>query len=206
MTRAELLTAVLRAVYPDEAAKVQNAPGQWWLGYYNLALNYGLLYSGKLDDGAMDRPMNRQEMAMVLVRAMRLNGESISKLVAESQIADYSSIGAQYQMYVRECFSKGVICVVDSKCTFAPQKSLTRAEEATVLFRLGFADERVAVVFADETEGGLVLSGPGSGDTLKPGNSGGSSNPNATTINLMKTQSLRHPKIRKMNEIRFIRT
>ena len=39
----------------------------------------------------------------------------------------------------------GLITGVDSKGTFAPEKSLTRAEAATVLCRLVYADKRYTV-------------------------------------------------------------
>lgn len=150
MTRAEFITAVLRAIYPEESKYVQNGLAKWWYGYYNMALNCGLLYADELNQGAMDLPMSRQEMAMVLVRGMAIKGEEPLKLVSESQIADYTAIGAHYQEYVRKCFSLGLICGVDANGTFAPEKSLTRAEAATVLCRLVFASERVQVSFLDD--------------------------------------------------------
>lgn len=163
MTRAEFITAVLRAVYPEATKNIQNSQGQWWRGYYNLALNCGLLYSGELDNGAMDLPMSRQEMAMVLVRGMAIKGEAPLKLISPQQIADYAVIGAHYKDYVVKCFSMGLICGIDSIGTFAPEKSLTRAEAATVLCRLVFSNDRVPVTFlndgaSDSNEGGLLKS------------------------------------------------
>lgn len=203
MTRAEFVTSVLRAVYPEQAAEVQNVAGKWWLGYYHMALKYGILFTGELDNGAMDKPMSRQEMAMVLVRALKVRHESPDQLVKESQIADYNTIGAAYKDYVRQCFSMGLIAGVDAKGTFAPTKSLTRAEAATVLCRLLYEDMRVEIKFEDgKTEskpaepnkpsgtnkpssGGSLSGGSGSGSNKPSGGntSGGSSNPGSSSGN-----------------------
>lgn len=150
MTRAEFVTAVVRVVCREEAATVQNYSGQWWMGYYHLALRVGLLNVGELDNATLDLPMSRQEMAMVLVRALKVNKEPPEQLVAESQIADFAYISSAYKTYVRECFSMGLIVGIDEQGTFAPTKSLTRAEAATVLCRLLYEDERVEVEFLDE--------------------------------------------------------
>ena len=171
MTRAEFVTSVLRAVYPEQAAEVQNIAGKWWLGYYHMALKYGILFAGELENGAMDKPMSRQEMAMVLVRALKVRHESPDQLVKESQIADYNTIGAAYKDYVRQCFSMGLIAGVDAKGTFAPTKSLTRAEAATVLCRLLYEDMRAEIKFED----GKTESKP-----VEPNKPSGSNRPSGT--------------------------
>jgi len=149
MTRAEFITVVLRAAYPVEAGKVTNTAGVWWKGYYDLALKKSLLAIYELDSGDLNKPMTREEMAMVLVRCVNMQGETAEKWVSTDKIADYSTIKAYYRSFVRECFSLGLICGVDAKGTFAPSKSLTRAEAATVLNRLIDKTQRIAVEFDD---------------------------------------------------------
>lgn len=153
MTRAEFITVSLRAMYPKEAAKVKNQSGNWWKGYYDLALDKGILLSGELDKGALNKAMSRQEMAMVMVRCVEKNGETVDELVSTNKIADYSRISATYKNYVRKCFSLGLIVGVDAKGTFSPTASLTRAQAATVLCRLIDKSEREDV-FADGNEQG----------------------------------------------------
>lgn len=145
MTRAEFVTAALRAIIPVEAALVDTKMVPWWNGYYKLALSQGLLLPTELDNGDLGKPMSREEMAMVLVRCVEKNGEKLEKRVAVSQIADYTDITGYYQSYVRDCFSFGLLTGVDQIGTFAPMKALTRAEAATVLCRLVDTDMRVKV-------------------------------------------------------------
>lgn len=174
MTRAEFLTAALRAVYPEAAANVQNVPGQWWLGYYHQALKYGLLFPSELENGAMNSPMTREEMAMLMVRCVERMGEKIEQKVDESQIADYWSISNSYKEYVRTCFSFGLLGGVDQKGTFAPHKSLTRAEAATVLCRLLDKDMRLKVEFLKENTNTGSSSGNNTGGGLNHGSNTGS--------------------------------
>jgi len=145
MSRAEFITVCLRALYPSEAAKIVNEAGDWWRGYYNLAVEKKLLFSDELENGAMNKPMTRQEMAMVLVRCVEKNGEVVDNLISTDRIADYHTISNSYKYYVRKCFSLGLICGIDGIGTFAPTMSLTRAQAATVLCRLVDKDARVEI-------------------------------------------------------------
>lgn len=165
MTRAEFITVALRAVCPEKAQAIGNVGEKWWTGLYNLALKEQLLYPTELDNGDMDKPMSRQEMAMVMVRCVEKQGERPEMLVDPAQIADYATISDYYRENVRECFSFGLLGGVDIKGTFKPLDSLTRAEGATVLCRLVDKSTRLQVVFQQNT--GLVSGGDtGSGGRL----------------------------------------
>jgi len=101
-------------------------------------------------------------MAMVMVRCVEKNGETVDELVSTDHIADYSVIAKEYREYVRKCFSFGLIVGIDEKGTFAPTMSLTRAQAATVLCRLVDQSARVPV-------GGNSGSDiPGQGSDEKP--------------------------------------
>ena len=145
MTRAEFIAVALRAVFTEEAKTIKNGENKWWDNYYFVALTKGLLKGDELDNGELDKPMTREEMAMVLVRCVEKMGESLDSRVEVTEIADYDDVGDYYKEYVRDCFSFGLICGIDTKGTFAPTKTLNRAEAATVLCRLIDKDSRIAV-------------------------------------------------------------
>ena len=78
MTRAQFITVVTRYLYPNDLKTVKVAPGSaWYAGNYDVAVDKGLIYEHEFSsDGAiMNQSMTRQEMAMVLVRAMDALGE-----------------------------------------------------------------------------------------------------------------------------------
>ena len=73
MTRAEFLAVIVRAVYSNDIAEQQNdTNGTWWTPYYAVALDRGLLKDIEFDFGDLDKPCTRQEMSMLLVRAIEI--------------------------------------------------------------------------------------------------------------------------------------
>ena len=102
MTRAEFVTVSLRAIFPEQAKNIGNDSGKWWKGYYELALTNSILLPAEFENGDLDKPISRQEMAMIMVRCVEKNGESLSKRVATTQIADYTTINEYYKNYVRD--------------------------------------------------------------------------------------------------------
>ena len=134
MTRAQFVTVLTRLLYAERITDAVN-PGSWWQANYETALNAGLLYPEELEGGALDQPMQRQEAAMVLVRAAMAKGFP-TRLARVEAIADYATVGASYQEYVRICFALGILQGVDAQGSFQPEGTLTRAQAATVIFRL----------------------------------------------------------------------
>ena len=151
MTRAQFVTVVTRYLYNDELKAMQNEYGEpsYWFEYnYDVAIENGILKESEFSVESMSTPMTRQEMAMVLVRAAAEVGDHAQKLIPTQRIADYEKVGSYYKNYVRECYSMGMICGKDDKGTFDPGGVLTRAQAATVLYRLVRADNRMEVDFS----------------------------------------------------------
>lgn len=134
MTRAQFVTVLTRLLYAQRIAPAVNE-GKWWQANYETALATGLLKAEELDGGALDQPMQRQEAAMVLVRAAQAKGFP-QRLAAVEAIADYESVAEGYREYVRICFALGILQGVDAQGSFQPEGTLTRAQAATVIFRL----------------------------------------------------------------------
>lgn len=169
MTRGAFLTVLTRWLFGDELDAMSAVPGApWWKNNYTLALQNGLLKDKELD-GDLDKAMSRQEMAVVLARAAQGLGLAPDTLVSESAIPDWYSIGEGYREGVRLAYSLGFIGGVDSKGTFNPNGTLTRAQAATVVYRL-----------LEKIEGGELSWRPGRIDitcdmdsmVVVPGNNG----------------------------------
>lgn len=182
MTRAQFITVVTRYVYPNELASQPKAE-PWYMSNYYVAVDMGLINEYEFNSSAdvMNKPMTRQEMAMVLVRAMDALGEDTSNKVPESRIPDYNKVGGHYKDYVRVAYKEGLIAGVDTVGTFNPGGTLTRAQAATVLNRLIDASTRtpasdVAPVAPEKEEIGVTgtswyegashSSAPKAGDTV----------------------------------------
>ncbi|MBE6622766.1 MAG: S-layer homology domain-containing protein [Ruminococcaceae bacterium] len=152
MTRAEFVTASLRSLYGDETEKIENDSLKWWNGYYLFAIEKGIVKAEEFDSGDLDKAMTREEMAMIMVRCVEQNGEKAAQKITSDKISDYSKIQDYYKEYVIDCFSFGLLCGIDENGTFAPSKSLTRAEAATVICRLLDKNMRVKVDFGKDSE------------------------------------------------------
>lgn len=148
MTRAQFITVVTRYLYPNDLKTVKVAPGSaWYVGNYDVAIDKGLIYEHEFSsDGAvMNQSMTRQEMAMVLVRAMDALGEDTTDKISKNRIPDFNKVGTHYADYVRVAYKEGLICGTDSAGTFNPHGTLTRAQAATVLNRLITPSDRTPV-------------------------------------------------------------
>ena len=175
MTRAQFITVVTRYLYPNDLKTVKVAPGSaWYAGNYDVAVDKGLIYEHEFSsDGAiMNQSMTRQEMAMVLVRAMDALGEDTTDKISKNRIPDYNQVGTHYRDYVRVAYKEGLICGTDSAGTFNPTGTLTRAQAATVLNRLIDPSTRTPasdVVVDTGDNGGSTVVAPVSGKSWYEG-------------------------------------
>ena len=136
MTRVEFITVVVRYLYPDAIKNYDGDKSQWWTPYYNIAVQENLIKTTEFTKADMTVAMNRQEMALVISRALAELGQTPDKVVDSGKIADYSTIGSYYKDAVRVTYTAGIISGVDTNGTFSPMGTLTRAQACTVLNRL----------------------------------------------------------------------
>ncbi|MGN1001422.1 MAG: S-layer homology domain-containing protein [Oscillospiraceae bacterium] len=137
MTRAQFIAVITRYLYADELAAMETIPdATWYLNSYQVAVDKGLIKTNKFGLASMNDDMKREEMAIVLVRAMEAMGEDTASSVQNSDIPDYNAIGTACRSYVKIAYGKGLLTGVDSQGTFDPKGTLTRAQGATVIYRL----------------------------------------------------------------------
>jgi len=152
MTRAEFISVVTRMLFAEELADMPAVnDGLWYKNNYRVAIHHNIINSNEyaLDADVLNAPMPRQEMALILLRACNQKGETTT-LASSKKIADYDTIDDAYRNAVLNSYAKGLLTGVDEKGTFAPHQTLTRAEAATVLYRLVNPLKRVL------SDGGLV--------------------------------------------------
>lgn len=165
MTRAEFITVVSRILYPDAPIeKLDGAP--WWHGYYKQLTDAGII-DHNVFNGQMEVNISRQEMAYVAIQAMKAGGENIdiiNRTTAIKKIPDFNTVGDAYKTFVGQAYSEGIICGADSKGTFKPLDTLTRAEAATVLYRIINEESRKpvdlthsSITVTPETQGAITI-------------------------------------------------
>ena len=125
----------------------------WAAPYWNMLSEAGVLESVGIDCTywSLEQPITRYEMAM-LVRNTLYNVfcENVVELDSpDKNITDYDNIGMAYRNSVEQVYGKGIITGY-SGGNFKGDETLSRAEAATVIVRLLWANERKVVSFADE--------------------------------------------------------
>jgi len=174
MTKAQFITILTRYLFPED---VKSYNGQynayWYSANYGVAVDKGLIKTSEFSEAAMDKPANRQEMSMMLVRSMEVLGMDTSAQTDKSAIPDYSSVGTYYRDYVRVAYKAGMIAGVDAAGTFNPLGTLNRAQAATVLNRLIDKSTRVDIgdggSFNANTDTGVVENVPATGNVFQEG-------------------------------------
>lgn len=137
VTREEFVKMLITALGIDEldadATFSDVDPGAWYAPYVNTAASMGIV-SG-IDDNqfGIGREISRQQMAVMVYRAASGIEFAASREYAgfddEAQIADYAKDA------VRVLYCAGKINGVGDNL-FAPEKSLTRAEAAKIIYEI----------------------------------------------------------------------
>ena len=169
MTKAEFLAVTMRIICPDANLKAENTLA-WWQPAYNLAKQAEIIDETVFPIDSMENVITRQEMAYISSMAFFaqkdgnpddaqnkediLLATQVSLSAHNSQqygfdirntIPDYDEIGNDYKGYAVIAYATGLLGGVDDTGRFAPTNTLTRAEGATVLYRLVNESKRLKV-------------------------------------------------------------
>ncbi len=136
VTRAEfikMLDETFGLTATTEVAYSDIKEGDWYYPYFAKAAAQGYIlnYGTK---GSPNQKISRQEATSLLVRYLNLPA---NEKAASSAIADYSDISTYYKEYILRAVYAGIIngYTENGKTYFKPEKTLTRAEALTILYR-----------------------------------------------------------------------
>ncbi len=144
MTRAEFVAVVVRHLFENELETVEVGT-TWWYGSYSIAVKYGILAASDFDNGKMTETITREEMAMVMSKAMSVSGYSLTSLPDGFTVPDLESVSSEYTKYVENVYALGIIAGVDTEGTFDPEGVVTRASAAVILNRFVDSSKRISI-------------------------------------------------------------
>ena len=152
MTKAEFLTVVARILYDEDNLKAEEGDA-WWSVYYTALVNGGVITTDEFKIEDLSKPMTRQEMSLVAVRALEQRGEILDSVNpnVKNAIPDYDSIGTFYRTNVVKGYQLGLLCGNDDAGTFKPLGSLDRASATMVLYRIVAPSVRIKKDFSTVT-------------------------------------------------------
>ncbi len=136
ITRAEFVTVMARllgkAEDPVAAGKFQDAYDHWAKGYIGALTADGIIGGVSENEFAPDENVTREQIAVILARAFGLTAAEVADLYAE--YADDALISDWARDGVYSVTAAGYMQGSDNN--FNPTASATRAEVATIIYRL----------------------------------------------------------------------
>lgn len=142
ITRAQFTALLVRALGLGEvkggSAFVDVSQSDWHAGYVGAAVKAGIV-SG-MEDGSFrpDDAITREQMAVMIARALKAAGASASITVLPELLASKFSDQAQISAWAKESVTAsvqaGIVIGMDDK-TFGPSANASRAQAATMLKR-----------------------------------------------------------------------
>lgn len=142
VTRAEFVTMLVRAedaeVYKDLPASFQDTLEHWVHsgGFLETAVKWGFVKPEDYGDRRFepDKPITREEIAVLLVRALDKEQDALNYSSAPLQFRDAAEISRAARGHIFVAASKGLITGYEDQ-TFRPKNTATRAEAVTMLLR-----------------------------------------------------------------------
>ena len=157
VTYGEFIKMALTAATGEDAENA--ASGNWALNYYNKALELKYFTVYDIDKSQLNQKITRAHMALI-----------ISSILGDVKIDGYDEIQkeitdityeTEYEYDITKAYATGILTgYTDS--TFKPEKTLSRAEAATAIYRLVDESKRVLT-------GAKPVTKPEEGTTAEPG-------------------------------------
>ena len=138
-TRAEFVTVLgrLAKINPSQYPKAQQVDiqeGSYYQAYVNWVIAEGIVKGTDANHFSPDQKITREEVATILARYLEKQGKLKSKQVGQSY-KDQEQISPWAKEAVRKMTAAGIFKGQD-KGNFAPNKTLTRAEFAQVIYTM----------------------------------------------------------------------
>ena len=141
MSTAYFSAMLTRSFYSDALDAAGTSSSPWWQASIDVSRTQGLLRGTALERNEVtpEDPIGRYDMAQMtynlLVQQKKVPDQT-AILTAQSQIADWSAVPAQYQPAVAACYAAGLITGYDAQGTFQGTQPMTRAQACTLLCRI----------------------------------------------------------------------
>ena len=169
LSNAQFVTMVCNLFYANQV-KAQGTSADWWRPYMNVAYANNLLSgttagqnyaaAGSWKSASVNSQISRYDMAQIMYNlstAQRWESpDSMSLVLSQLLIQDFSSIPTNYQMPVAYCYAKGLLSG-DEHGNFNGSATTTRAQAAVVL--CGLNDEKTQVTAPTYTNSNRLTNG-----------------------------------------------
>lgn len=138
LTYGEFIKMALIAATNEDPGNATS--GNWAANYYNKALELKYFTTADIATSDLSKPIPRAKMALIISSILGdVKIDNADKIMAG--ITDVTS-SAKYENDILKAYASGILTGYTDK-TFKPDKTLTRAEAATVIYRFVEPSKRV---------------------------------------------------------------
>ena len=137
ITKAEFLKLVIACCMPQniDLSDIETSLNHWAANYVKIAEIYGIIQKNEYNIDNLNEPITRIEMVKLVAKADMILLGSPSKFDEETEFMDVAMLNLTDLYYLRHTVSNGLIKGYDDG-TFRPDKTMSRAEAATMIWRL----------------------------------------------------------------------